>query len=136
LAFSGDGRYLLSQSLVNFGNAAAGSRTNVYIFTSQGQPVTPVNPDNPVQWAAWSPGGSSLLGIVRDDPASQSKNLKKAGIYYLDKPDGKSVQLLAGEFAPPVHGANWRGLTWASNNTLLALRTSDQKYVLIQPGSK
>ena len=83
-----------------------------------------------------------MIAIVRDGPANQAKNLKKAGIYLLDKPVGKSVQLLPCDFAPPfgynskakVQHAIWQSPTWASNNTILVQRVADQKYNLLKLG--
>ncbi|MBN9392499.1 MAG: PD40 domain-containing protein [Chloroflexi bacterium] len=132
-AFSGDGKYISALARLDAGEPLATyDQDNVYVFTAAGQRVTPVDADTPVHWMAWSPFGSAILALVRDGQTNLKNNVKKAGIYLLDKPGGKSVRLLEGDYVPPAMGALWRGLSWASNNTALIRSQKDLQLQLLQ----
>jgi Tol biopolymer transport system component len=132
-AFSGDGKYLSGHARIDASDPLATyDQDNVYVYTSAGKPVSPIDPDTPVHWIAWSPSGSAILALVRDGMTNQSKNVKKAGLYLLDKPGGQSVRLLEGDYVPPSMGALWRGLSWASNNTALIRGQKDLQLQLLQ----
>lgn len=131
-AFSADGKYLSGQARLDAANRVVYDEDNVYVFTKDGKRVTPVDSDTPVHWIAWSPTGSAILALTRDGLNNTVNNVKKAGIYLLDKPGGKSVRLLEGDYVPPSMGALWRGLSWASNNTALVRRQSDLQLQLLE----
>jgi WD40 repeat protein len=132
-AFSGDGKYLSALARLDAGNTLATyDQDNVYVYTSAGKRVTPLDPDTPVHWLAWSPSGSAILALVRDGQTNLKNNVKKAGIYLLDKPGGQSVRLLDGDYIPPSMGALWRGLSWAGNNTALIRGQKDLQLHLLQ----
>lgn len=134
--FSADNSFVLGQGVSDGATPARFNFDNVFIFGADGKAVAPVDPANPVQWAAWSPTGSSLLTIISDGTDNIVKKVQKAGIYLLDKPGGKSVSLVDGNFYPPYRDARFRSFSWASNNAALFLRQEDQQLVLLQINTK
>jgi hypothetical protein len=136
LAFSANGRYLLS-----FMAQLLGSVTNTWDISSNliaaldGQEI-PVDAANGAHYAAWAPKGTNLAYIVRNGLNDIKNNTNKSGLYVVDRPGDQGRLVQPGEYFPPFRGANWRGLTWASNNTILLMSQGADKFFLVHLDSK
>jgi Tol biopolymer transport system component len=82
--------------------------------------------NHPVISAAWSPDGSMLAYLVRDQLSPD-----ESGLYVTSGLGEDSTLVLQGRFAPPTN--QWRQpLMWATNNTILLSRQPEPGIVIVQ----
>jgi|GEM_PF-1645764 len=126
IEYSADGKYILGINFAAQGLSQtyeANSNSRVAAIDSSGE--FEVASDKQAWWAGWSPKGSALIYLVYD------KEKNGLLLYMVDKPGSIGRAIYDQPLKP--YPTRFRGLSWAANNTLLAMNR-DNKAVLLHLG--
>ncbi len=124
--FSADGKYILGLNLAGVDSSQTyETGRNSRVAAVDGSGELEVASDKQAWWAGWSPKGVSLVYLAYD------KAQNALFLYMTDKPGGISRAI----YDQPLKAYPNRriGLSWAANNTLLAINR-DNKVLLLHLG--